>query len=113
MKLRTQQYDRIDAKILEEIKRRGGKCEVASCKENSLDELEFAHLVNNGLNAIHRERGKLKRRYDVIKHPDYYALFCTFHHRLFDEGRFLFKGRYSPTGPEERPPGIMDWGVKN
>lgn len=64
----------------------GGKC--WNC--GSTSNLQFAHIKETELNG--RSRGRKERLYDVMKHPDCYALLCSGEtgksgcHEMYDSG---------------------------
>lgn len=60
--------------------RYGAKCGAEGC--GVFVDLQFAHLKPTGLRG--RSRGKRSRLLDVLRNPDSYALFCKFHHELFN-----------------------------
>ena len=56
----------------------GGKC--AQCP--STGPLEFAHLEPTGLNG--KGRGKARRLFNILKHPEKYVLLCVDCHDVLD-----------------------------
>jgi hypothetical protein len=65
----------------EELRQKfGGKCILCGATEK----LQFAHLRETGLRGW--SRGKKRRYYDIVKHPDDYALMCEKCHKQFDKG---------------------------
>ena len=52
----------------------GGACAQCQATQNTKP-LEFAHLEPTGLNG--RSRGKSRRLFNILKHPDKYVLLCV------------------------------------
>ena len=52
----------------------GGACAQCHATQDTKP-LEFAHLEPTGLNG--RSRGKSRRLFNILKHPDKYALLCV------------------------------------
>jgi len=65
-------------------------CSVPGC----LELVEFAHRHDseNGSVLNGRGRGKRKRFYDVINHPECYVPLCKPHHKSYDKGEIQVSG---------------------
>jgi hypothetical protein len=69
-----------------EVLRQLQLCSVAGC----LEPVEFAHKNETGVNG--RGRGKRKRFYDIVNHPECYLPLCHDHHKLYDRGELQVSG---------------------